>query len=286
MAWGSPASRSSRGHGNALSFWPAGWRLRPTEFVRVPQAWPAARRRILRAHGARHPCSRWSVARHQGAGQSPCAPPVRRCADGPHPAAEPPDCTSIHARCRHPVRVFAYGAGRDRPRPASSTRTVLALQGRHRPGWACSTRLAWVATVSALRPSVKAAKGLSTLRVRPPGSGCCSNTLTWCPACTRVRAQAMPATPAPTMAMWRGALAKPCGGRRAMVGGFGHGRGFLAEVARACTPLITRPAADAAPFWIKWCDFHERPACGGTVQLFQPPRKARPGTVKPGPPQA
>jgi hypothetical protein len=138
---------------------------------------------------------------------------------------------------------------------ASSTRTVLALQGRHRPGWVCSTRSRRGSrTVKYCAPASKLPKGLSTLRVRPPGSGCCSNTLTWCPACTRVRAQAMPATPRThngDVARCLGkAFAADGGGR--CVGGFGHGRGFLAEVAMACTPLYTPGSRRCTVLDQKW----------------------------------
>ncbi|MNY54139.1 hypothetical protein D3C86_1899720 [compost metagenome] len=42
--------------------------------------------------------------------------------------------------------------------------------------------------------------------VRPPACEDFSNTMTRCPACTSVRAQAMPAMPAPMMAKWRWGL--------------------------------------------------------------------------------
>lgn len=96
------------------------------------------------------------------------------------------------------------GRGREasatRPR-ASSTRTALALQGRHSSGVVCSTRLKRGSrTVKYCAPLSKLPKGVASLAMRPPGSAPRSNTVTRWPACTNVRAQATPAMPAPMTA--------------------------------------------------------------------------------------
>src|SRR5574343_694404 len=84
----------------------------------------------------------------------------------------------------------------------SSTRTALALQGRHRPGTvprASSKRGS--RTVKYCVPWSKLPKGLRRVAMRPPSPRLFSNRVTWWPAWRRVRAQAMPAMPTPMMAM-------------------------------------------------------------------------------------
>ena len=84
---------------------------------------------------------------------------------------------------------------------SSSTRTELALQGRHRPGTVSSACLKRASrTVKYCAPWSNVPKALSRVAMRPPTPRLFSNTVTWCPACTRVRAQAMPARPAPMTA--------------------------------------------------------------------------------------
>jgi hypothetical protein len=53
-------------------------------------------------------------------------------------------------------------------------------------------------------PWSKLPKGELRVAMRPPGETVFSNTVTLWPACTRVRAQAMPAMPAPITAKCRG----------------------------------------------------------------------------------
>ena len=89
---------------------------------------------------------------------------------------------------------------------SSSTRTVLALQGLIAWGVVCS---AWTKrgsrAVKYCVPWSKLPNGVPCVAMRPPTVAAFSNTVTRLPACTSVRAQAMPAMPEPTMAMW-GAL--------------------------------------------------------------------------------
>ena len=94
-------------------------------------------------------------------------------------------------------------AATTRPAP-SRMRTVLALQGRTRP-WAVSSALANRAsrTVKYWVPWSKLPNSVRRVAMRPPVPRLFSNTETRWPACINVRAQAMPAMPAPTTAMWR-----------------------------------------------------------------------------------
>ncbi len=90
---------------------------------------------------------------------------------------------------------------------ASSTRTVLALQGRTTScagSRAVAKRLS--RTVKYCVPWSKPPNSVRRVAMRPPRLWLFSNSVTRCPACSRVRAQATPAMPAPTTAMWRGAL--------------------------------------------------------------------------------
>ena len=88
-------------------------------------------------------------------------------------------------------------------RPASSSmRTVLALQRRTSSGLiasAFSNRAS--RTVKYCAPWSKPPNSLLRVDIRPPASRLFSNTVTWCPAWASVRAQAIPAMPAPITAM-------------------------------------------------------------------------------------
>ena len=90
-------------------------------------------------------------------------------------------------------------------RPASSRmRTVLALQRRTPCGLiarAFSNRAS--RTVKYCAPWSKSPNSVLFVDMRPPAPRLFSNTVTVCPACAKVRAQAMPAMPAPITAMWR-----------------------------------------------------------------------------------
>ena len=90
-------------------------------------------------------------------------------------------------------------------RPASSRmRTVLALQRRTSCGLtakAFSNRAS--RTVKYCAPWSKPPNSVFLVDMRPPAPRLFSNTVTWWPACAKVRAQAMPAMPAPMTAMWR-----------------------------------------------------------------------------------
>ena len=94
------------------------------------------------------------------------------------------------------------GSAASATRPwASSTRTRLALHGLQMPGVASSTRAKRGSrTVKYWAPLSKRPKGVTSLAMRPPTPAPRSNTVTRWPACTRVRAQATPAMPAPTTA--------------------------------------------------------------------------------------
>ncbi|MDT4834635.1 hypothetical protein FQZ97_682790 [compost metagenome] len=99
------------------------------------------------------------------------------------------------------------GSAASATRPwASSTRTRLALQGRHSAGVVASTcAKRGSRTVKYWAPLSKRPKAVSMLAIRPPGVASRSNTVTRCPACISVRAQATPAMPAPITAKWRAA---------------------------------------------------------------------------------
>ena len=94
------------------------------------------------------------------------------------------------------------GSGASVTRPcASSTRMALALQGLHRLGTVSSARAKRGSrTVKYWAPASKRPNGESRLAMRPPGAGALSKTVRLWPACARVRAQAMPAMPAPITA--------------------------------------------------------------------------------------
>ena len=132
---------------------------------------------------------------------------------------------------------------------ASSTRTALALQGRHTPGTvarASAKRLS--RTVKYWAPVSKPPCGVLRVVVRPPTWLYFSSTVTLCPACTSVRAQTMPASPAPTTAKWRwaGAVAG------ALLRGW---RVFLAEAAGAAGALLAAGVLAAlvpAGFALRW----------------------------------
>ena len=105
---------------------------------------------------------------------------------------------------------------------ASSTCTELALQRLQMPGTVSTARAKRGSrTVKYCAPASKLPNGVSMVAVRPPAWADFSNTVTRCPACTRVRAQAMPAMPAPMMAKWRGCLS---GGGEVAAGTAGPGR--------------------------------------------------------------
>ncbi|GAO22969.1 hypothetical protein ALISP_2789 [Alicycliphilus sp. B1] len=111
---------------------------------------------------------------------------------------------------------------------ASSTRMVVALQARHRPGTVSRARWKRASrTVKYCAPVSKLPKGEASAAVRPPLWGALSNTVTAWPAWASVRAQAIPAMPAPTMAKRRTeAAGMPCfkrlleRGRGAVMAGF------------------------------------------------------------------
>ena len=173
--------------------------------------------RVVGARGAQLP-ARAVAARRARCARRACR--ARRC---PRPAAAAAQWRDqrVHAGRGDPVRLRARAGAASATRPCgSSTRTVLALQGLHSCGAVSSARCeARVAHGEVLRAVVEACRRAS------PRWPCgrrrrrfCSNTVTRWPACTSVRAQAMPAMPAPTTAMWRGA------------GGFGGGRSVLRVV--------------------------------------------------------
>ena len=101
--------------------------------------------------------------------------------------------------------------GRDEAttRPSSSSmRTVLALHGLTSAPLverAFSKRAS--RTVKYCVPWSKPPNSLLRVAMRPPAPLLFSNTVTLCPICTRVRAQAMPAMPAPMTATRRGVVA-------------------------------------------------------------------------------
>ena len=91
-------------------------------------------------------------------------------------------------------------AAATRPR-ASSTCTVLALQRLQMPGMV-SKALAKRAsrTVKYCAPWSNVPNALLRVAMRPPKPALFSSTVTLCPACASVRAQVMPAMPAPITA--------------------------------------------------------------------------------------
>ena len=96
---------------------------------------------------------------------------------------------------------------------ASSICTALALQRLQMPGTVSMARAKRASrTVKYWAPASKLPYGVSMVAVRPPACDDFSNTVTRCPACTSVRAQVMPAMPAPMMAKCRDALDAPEGG--------------------------------------------------------------------------
>ena len=263
--------------------WPAGWRHRPGR-VCAGIAGMASSTASNPACTWRAPSlgSRWSVAGRQGAGGpgSDAPPPARRCADGPascsgvaqdfapgHPCAGPPPSAGLWARGwlrQHGPRRRAHRAGA--PGAAQAGLGLQhALRRRSR-------------TSEVLRPSVKAAKGLSTLRVRHGPGSVLLKTLTWCRPAPAVRAQAMPQ---PRHPQWRcGAVPwqRLFGGRwRARRSGALGMAGFLAEAALIFVHHYT-PGSPRCSVWIRnGGGFSGVPARGGAVQLFQPPLRAPPG---------
>ena len=86
---------------------------------------------------------------------------------------------------------------------SSSTRTVVALQGLHTLGVvfrACTKRGS--RTVKYCVPWSNVPNAVLRVAMRPPTPRLFSNTVTSWPACTRVRAQVMPAMPAPMTAIF------------------------------------------------------------------------------------
>ena len=130
---------------------------------------------------------------------------------------------------------------------ASSTRTALALQGRQTPGTvARASAKRSSRTVKYCAPVSKLPWGVLRVLVRPPTWLDFSSTVTRWPACTSVRAQAMPASPAPTMAKWRG----PGPAAAAVVDALLRGvRVFLAGTAGASGALLATGALAEVVLW-------------------------------------
>jgi hypothetical protein len=83
-------------------------------------------------------------------------------------------------------------------------RTVLALQRRTKLALivnAFSNRVS--RTVKYCAPWSKLPNSVFLVDILPPAPRLFSNTVTLWPACAKVRAQAMPAMPAPMTAIWR-----------------------------------------------------------------------------------
>src|SRR3989344_2642710 len=135
--------------------------------------------------------------------------------------APPRDCMpGLATQC---ASRWGRPAAATRP-AASSTCTELALQRLQMPGTVSMARAKRGSrTVKYWAPASKLPKGVSMVAVRPPAWEDFSNTVTRCPACTRVRAQAIPAMPAQMMAKWRWGL--PENG----VGAAGAGTGGVAS---------------------------------------------------------